>query len=110
MGGENLSKDAVRWLTYLVYILLTILTIIVGSMFKTVYIDMPKEYVAKEQYRCDIDDIRRDLQKDIQRQTEKLDAISQGIDCIKNTLASNVNERHSIDKRVQRLEDKSVEK
>jgi len=60
MMVEDLNESKVRWLTYLVYILLTAITIVSG--WNTVKItDMPDKYVRLERYQTDTNRIERTL-------------------------------------------------
>ena len=57
------EKQSTRWLTFLVYFLLTVLTAMAGwqqvqiSGVNARMINLPKEYVSKERYLCDRADI-----------------------------------------------------
>ena len=75
--GEDLPKNQVKWLTYLVLLLCTILTGVtvmqnasISEMESTVNA-MPKEYVQLERYKADQD-----------RQTSTLDKIDGKLDML----------------------------
>jgi len=61
---NGLNEQKIQWLTYLVYFLLAVLTFITAwnkwetSKNAQAILDMPKEYVRLERYKCDIADIR----------------------------------------------------
>ena len=58
---DDLSESKVKWLTYLVYILITIITIVSG--WNTVNISaMPDKYVRLERYQTDSGRIECTLQ------------------------------------------------
>ena len=58
---DELSESKVKWLTYLVYILITIITIVSG--WNTVNISaMPDKYVRLERYQTDSGRIECTLQ------------------------------------------------
>ena len=57
---EDLNESKVKWLTYLVYVLLTAITVISG--WNTVNIsDMPNQYVRLERYQADSQRIEHSL-------------------------------------------------
>ena len=58
---EDLNESKVRWLTYLVYILLTLITVVSG--WNTVNISaLPDKYVRLERYQADSGRIECTLQ------------------------------------------------
>jgi len=63
---EDLNESKVKWLTYLVYVLLTAITVISG--WNTVRItDMPDRYVRLERYQTDVSRINSKLDNLIER-------------------------------------------
>jgi hypothetical protein len=70
---KGLGQDQVKWLTYLVYLLITILTVITGWHTVTIA-NMPKEYVRLERYQCDT----RRVEKKMDKLGGKLDRLFEG--------------------------------
>ena len=57
---KNLNESRVKWLTYLVYILLSILTLVTG--WHTVALsNLPDKYVRLERYQSDASRIENNL-------------------------------------------------
>lgn len=71
------NNSGIRWLTFLVYFLLSILTAVAGwqqvqiSACNTRMHTLPKEYVSKERYLCD----RADITDRLKIMDEKLDRL-----------------------------------
>ena len=57
---SGLNNAQTRFLTYLVYVLLTILTIVVGWQALTIS-QIPDKYVRLERYICDVNDLKEDI-------------------------------------------------
>lgn len=58
----NIKQEKIAWLTYLVYILLSFLTL--TSVFNSMEIkEVKKDYVTIERYKCDTDRIYTELSK-----------------------------------------------
>lgn len=59
---DKLSETQIKFLTYLIYILITIITVVAG--WNTVRISaMPEKYVQKERYLCDQERIEKKLDR-----------------------------------------------
>ena len=67
---KDLNGPVVKWLTYLVYILLTVLTIITGWHTATLS-KLPDNYVRLERYQCDTVRIEQGI-RDINLKLDKL--------------------------------------
>jgi hypothetical protein len=71
------ENQSTRWLTFLVYFLLTVLTAMAGwqqvqvSDINSRLRTLPKEYVSKERYLCD----RADISDRLKTIDEKLDRL-----------------------------------
>jgi hypothetical protein len=59
---DSLNERQIKFLTYLVYILLTFSTLVSGWCAYRI-IDMPEKYVMKERYLCDQDRLEKTLDK-----------------------------------------------
>jgi len=57
---DGLNGNQVKFLTYLVYVLLTILTIVVAWQAVTIA-QIPDKYVRLERYGCDVKDVKERL-------------------------------------------------
>jgi len=73
----DIRKEKIAWLTYLIYIILTALSL--SSVFMSTKIekisdklsDIPKEYVSLERYNCDVNRIY-DLLKNMDIKLERI--------------------------------------
>lgn len=68
-GAENLRSTQVKILTYLVYGLMSILTLTTAFTLYELYV-MPDKYVRLERYQCDQDSVRGQLEKLIDKVDE----------------------------------------
>lgn len=67
---QGLNNRKAQWLTYLVYVLITLLTAVSLYHFKTI-VELPDNYVRLERYTCDIEKVERRLE----RISDKLDRL-----------------------------------
>lgn len=58
---DNLDAQKVKWLTYMIYFLLTVLTVMTGWNSATIS-GLPEKYVRLERYQCDTTRVEKTLQ------------------------------------------------
>ena len=76
-SNDNLARREVKWLTWLVYLLLTVLAILTGWNTNRIN-DMPEKYVRLERYLCDVGKIEKTLQSlgtNISKLDDKIDKL-----------------------------------